>query len=88
MRDIALLQETAVGLVEKFADLFKQDLQLLEVQPPQMVMEFVKFFQEKEPFASTLFSNIYFKEAYRAEREENSLAELIALRKAEKRGEV
>ena len=88
MRDIALLQETAVGLVEKFADLFKQDLQLLEVQPPQMVMEFVKFFQEKEPFASALFSNIFFKEAYRAEREENSLAELIALRKAEKRGEV
>ena len=88
IRDIALLQKTAVGLVEKFADMFKQDLQLLEVQPPQMVMEFVKFFQEKEPFASALFSNIFFKESYRAELEENSLAELIALRKAKKGGEV
>ena len=87
LHDIGFLQKTAISLVEKFAALFGRNLRLLEVQSLQMAMNFIQFFQDKEPFASALFSNVFFKEVYRANLQEMCLADLIALRKSEKKEE-
>ena len=87
LHDIGFLQKTAISLVEKFAALFGWNLRLLEVQSLQMAMNFIQFFQDKEPFASAVFSNVFFKEVYRANLQEMCLADLIALRKSEKKEE-
>lgn len=81
LHDIGYLQKTAISLVKKFAALFRWDLRLLEIQPLQMVMNLIQFFQGNEAFTSALFSNVFFKEAYEANLREKCLADLIALRK-------
>ena len=79
-RDIAFIQETAVELVRSFCDLFGDLLQLLPVQPLQITMEFIQFFQRDKQFTSTLFANIFFKESYKSRVNEKSLGDLMTIR--------
>lgn len=80
MRDIAFVQETALDLVQDFADLFGALLPDLKVRPLEIVMEFIQFFQRKTQMTSEMFANIFFKESYQEDIQEKSLGELMTLR--------